>query len=297
MNAPAAPKPAAADSGWQRLAPPLFVVLWSSGFIGALYGLPYAEPLTLLGYRFALVAAIMLLLALALRAPWPTDWRGYAHIAIVGLLIHGVYLGCVFIALDRGVSAGVAALIVGMQPLVTATAVALLLRERVSVRQWLGSLLGFTGLMLVVGRQVSLSGSTAFDVGLCVIALGGITAGTLYQKRFCGAMDLRTGSFIQYLAAGVLVLLGALWLESMEVQWTAQFVFALVWLALVLSIGAVLLLYVLIRRGTAVRVTSLFYLVPPTTAAMAWVLFGETLGPLALAGMVIAVAGVAMVNR
>lgn len=277
--------------------PATFVCLWSTGYLGAKFGLPYAEPFTFLSLRFAAVAAGLGLIALVTGAPWPRSWTQAGHIAVAGLLVHGFYLGNVFSALDHGISAGVTALIVGLQPILTACLVKPFLGERVSARQWLGFLAGFGGVALVVSRQVTFTGADLAGLGHCAAALVGITLGTLYQKRFCSELDLRSGSAIQYIAAAVMVTVLAFAIERREIDWTPQFVFALTWLTLVLSVGAITALFILIRRGEAARVASLFYLVPPVTAVSAWFLFGETLGPLALAGMAIAVFGVALVNR
>ncbi|MGI9303240.1 MAG: DMT family transporter [Gammaproteobacteria bacterium] len=275
----------------------VFVFLWSTGFIGARYGLDHAEPLTFLAVRFALVSALMLLVVLAMRAPLPRSPAMAGHIAVSGLLVHGVYLGCIFSSLYAGVSTGVSALIAGLQPLLTACVVGPLLGEHVTRRQWAGFALGFGGVVLVIWQQVSFQHTSLLGLALSGGALLGMTGGTLYQKRFCSDMDLRSGSLIQYLAVAPLMTLLALTLETNTIQWTPQFVFALSWLSLVLSVGAVTLLWILIRRGVASRVASLFYLVPVTTAIIAYFVFGETLSLLALAGMAVAVSGVALVNR
>jgi drug/metabolite transporter (DMT)-like permease len=277
--------------------PALFVVLWSTGFIGARLGLPHAEPLTFLTLRYVAVLALMLPLALVLRASWPASRAEVLHIAIAGLLLQGTYLGGVFCAVHAGMSAGVVALIVGMQPLLTAAAAGRLLGERISPLQWCGLALGLAGVALVVWQKMSLHGLTAGSLLLALGALAGITLGTLYQKRFCPAFDLRTGSVIQFTAALAVTLPLAIGLETMQVQWTGEFLFALGWLVLVLSVGATTMLFRLIRRGAATRVTSLFYLTPAVTAVMAWLMFGETLGMTEVFGMAIAVAGVAMANR
>lgn len=277
--------------------PALFVVLWSTGFIGARLGLPHAEPLTFLTLRYVAVLALMLPLAALLRAPWPASRAQVLHIAIAGLLMQGTYLGGVFCAVHAGMSAGVVALIVGMQPLLTAAAAGRLLGERVSPLQWFGLALGLAGVALVVWQKMSLHGLSAGSLLLALGALAGITLGTLYQKRFCPAFDLRTGSVIQFTAALAVTLPLAFGFETMQVQWTGEFLFALGWLVLVLSVGATTMLFRLIRRGAATRVTSLFYLTPAVTAVMAWLMFGETLGMTAVFGMAIAVAGVAMANR
>ena len=277
--------------------PLLFVVLWSTGFIGAKLGLPDCEPLTLLSLRYAAVLVLMGAVALATRAPWPADRMQWLHIGVSGLLIHAVYLGGVFTAIRLGLPAGVTALVVGLQPVLTALGAGLFLRERVGTTQWAGLALGLAGVVLVVANKVAGGPSAASLLVPAVIALVGITAGTLYQKRFCASFDLRTGSVIQFLPCLVATALLASQRETMVVHWTPAFVFALGWLVLVLSVGAVSLLNVLIRSGSAVNVASLFYLTPPTTALIAWAMFGETLTGLALAGMALAVAGVWLARK
>ncbi|MDP2400235.1 MAG: DMT family transporter [Burkholderiales bacterium] len=277
--------------------PALFVLLWSTGFIGARLGMPHAEPLTFLSLRYGLVLAVMLPLALLLRVRWPASWRDARHIAVAGLLIQGGYLGGVFCAIDAGMSAGVVALIVGMQPLLTAAAAGRLLGERVSPLQWGGFALGLAGVALVVWHRMSLQGMSANSLALALFALAGITLGMLYQKKYCPSFDLRAGVVLQFGAALLVTLPLALALESLRVEWTGEFLFALSWLSLVLSAGASTILFRLIERGAATRVTSLFYLTPAVTAAMAWLMFGEALGATTIAGMAVAVAGVALVNR
>jgi drug/metabolite transporter (DMT)-like permease len=276
--------------------PGVFVLLWATGFIGAKFGLPYAGPLTFLSLRFSLVTALMLGVSAAAGASWPRG-RQLFHAAVVGLLIQVFYLGGVFVGISRGVSAGVAALIVGLQPLLTASVAGAMLGERVTPRQWVGLALGLAGVALVVLEKLDLSGTQAFGLASVVAALLGITFGTLYQKRFCGAQDLRTATVVQNASAGAVVLVGALLFEEMRIVWTGEFVLALLWLCLALSVGATMLLLWLIRRGAASRIASMFYLVPPATAFMAFLLFGETLGGTAIVGMLLAVAGVALVNR
>lgn len=271
--------------------PFLFVFLWSTGFVGAKFGLPYAEPLTFLLSRYILVLGLMTTFALLTRAPWPRDARQVLHIGVSGLLVHAFYLGGVFMAIKHGLPAGITALLVGMQPLLTACGAGWLLGERVSARQWLGLALGFIGVTLVVANKFGNVPLGAMMIP-AIVALLAITAGTLYQKRFCPHFDLRTGSVIQFLPTAALTAIVAAGTETMVIDWTPQFVFALLWLVLVLSFGAISLLNVLIRSGSAVNVASLFYLTPPTTAIIAWAVFGETLGGLALAGMVLAVGGV-----
>ncbi|CAO3431190.1 DMT family transporter [Azospirillum endophyticum] len=282
---------------WLRLMPGLFVLLWSTGFIGAKYGLPYVEPLTFLLLRLGLVAVVLALVALASRAPWPRDWATAGRIALAGLLVHGVYLSGIFIAIAHGLPAGVTALVVGIQPLLTAALSGPLLGERVTGRQWAGLLLGLAGVGLVVREKLAVDAAHLVPLGYALVALVGITLGTLYQKRHGGGMDLRSGTAIQYGATALALAVVAPLTETMQVRWTGEFVFALLWLCFVLSVGAIFLLFALIRRGAAAKVASLFYLTPPVTALIAWLLFGERLGIVALAGMAVAVCGVALVNR
>ncbi len=277
-------------------APGLFVLLWSTGFIGAKLGLPYAEPFTFLALRYALVSCVLFMVLLVAGSSWPRSAADVLHTVVAGLLLHGVYLGGVFSSIHLGLEAGVSALIVGIQPLLTAALAAPFLNERVNRIQVAGLLLGLGGVVLVVWQKLHLGTGTSWSIGLSVLALFGITLGTLYQKRYCGGVSLVSGNLIQFSATGITMGLLAFAFESRNVVWSAEFVFALGWLVLVLSLGAISLLYILIRNGAAARVASLFYLVPPVTALVAWQLFDERLSMLALAGMVIAVAGVALVN-
>jgi drug/metabolite transporter (DMT)-like permease len=286
-----------AGPAWIAFAPVLFVLLWSTGFLGAKFGLPHAEPLTFLLIRFALVCAILLPVVVLTGARWPTSRIQVLHIAVAGLLIHATYLGGVFVAIHRGLPAGTAALITGLQPLLTALVAAPYLGERMSRRQWLGLLLGFGGVFLVVADKAGLAEASLGNVLPAFVAVLGITVGTLYQKRHGGAMDIRTGSVIQFAASGLVMALLAPLFETMQVAWTGEFVFALGWLVLVLSLGAISLLILMIRHGAASRVASFFYLVPATTALFAYLMFGEALGPISIAGMVVTALGVALANR
>ncbi len=278
-------------------APLLFVLLWSTGFIGAKLGLPFAEPLTFLLFRFACVIVLLSVLAVALRRPWPVQVQQYMHIAAAGILLHAGYLSGVFSAIHRGMSAGVVALIVGVQPLLTALLSGVVLQERVSARQWLGLLFGLLGVWLVVSSKLALAGVSMSGLLLALMALLSITCGTLYQKRYCTQMDLWTGSIVQFVASSAVLLPIALVSESMHIEWNGQFVFAVSWLVLVLSVGAISLLHLLIRRGAATRVSALFYLTPPTTAVLAFIVFGERLTPSAMLGMAVAAFAVWLVVR
>ena len=275
--------------------PAVFVVLWSTGFIGAKYGLPYAPPLKFLLWRFLFVIVLMTLVALATRATWPRGAK-IAHVAMAGVLLQGGYLGGVFLSLSLGMTAGLAALIVGLQPILTAAA-GPFMGERVTSRQWLGLLFGFAGVALVVWDKVGVVGVGWGAVAFAIVALLSITGGTVYQKRYCGAQDLRTQSVVQFIAAGLVLLPFSLAFETRPVVWVAPLVFAILWLSIGLSLGAITLLLILIRRGAATTVTSLMYLVPPMTALIAWWLFGEKLAAPGLAGMAVAVVGVWLVVR
>ncbi|MCF8482285.1 MAG: DMT family transporter [Rhodospirillum sp.] len=289
------------ESPLVRVIPGVFVLLWSTGFIGARLVLPHSEPFTFLALRFGCTVALLVPLALILKAKWPRDPRMIGHIAFAGVLVHAGYLGGVFSAIELGMPAGLAALIAGLQPILTAALAIPLLGERVSPRQWVGFLLGLVGVVTVLADKLAPQAESLFQgFGLGAVACAGIavlaiTISTLYQKRFCQGVNLTTASAIQFAAAAVAVLPFALVLETREIAWTGAFVAGLLWLVVVLSVGAVTLLMILIRRGAAGRVASLFYLVPPVTALVAWLMFDERLGPLALGGMGIAVTGVALV--
>jgi len=284
---------------WLDAMPWVFVALWSTGFIGAKWGLPYAEPFTFLAIRFAIAAILFGLIAILSGARWPPTISEFRHAAVVGILLNGTYLGGVFWAIDRGTPASIAAIVVGTQPLLTAALARPFLGERLNRMQWAGLLLGFVGLVLVVwkGREAGVNTGPLSGIVATVFALVGITLGTFYQKRFGGVNDLRTASCIQQASAcGVLTIL-AFAFETRDIQWTGDFFFALVWLVIVLSIGTFSLYYLLIRRGAVSRVASLFYLVPPVVAIDAWFLFGELLTGRQLFGMALAAFGVFLVTQ
>lgn len=279
--------------------PLLFVLIWSTGFIVAKFGLPYAPPLTFLSLRFLGVLAVLAPLVLLMRAPWPAG--RVRHIALAGVLVQAGYLAGVWFAISLGMPAGLSALIVGLQPVLTAFA-APLIGESVRGRQWIGLVFGLCGVALVVANKITLTGLSWHSIALCIFALLSITAGTLYQKRYCASFDLRSGTLIQFAASLAVVLPMAIVLENMDadlatVQWTTEFIGALLWSIFALSIGAIFLLFALIRRSAATQVTSLLYLTPPTTAVMAWLMFGEAFSAIGMLGMALAVVGVALVVR
>src|ERR1035437_5605282 len=261
-------------------APMLFVLLWSTGFIGARFGLPYIEPMTFLAVRMAFVVLIMTAIALVAQfhglARWPHGPE-IGHSLVAGALVHGLYLGGVFIAISQGVPAGISALIPGLQPILTSTIANRFMGETVTRLQWLGLVLGLIGVALVLHDRALVDAGSAVGWIASFGSLFGITLGTLYQKRYCGRIDWRTGHTGQYAGAAGL--------------------FAMAWLVLVLSIAAIGLMYWLIRRSAATGFASLFYLVPVVTALLAFMLFGEKLDALSVAGMVVCAAGVVLVNR
>lgn len=287
---------------WVAAMPWLFVLIWSTGFIVAKYGMPYAEPMTLLFLRFVGVLVLMVPFVMIARVPLPqrddgrTDWRRVGHIAVAGLFLQAGYLGGVWAAIKLGMPAGLSALIVGMQPVLTAM-VATRMGERVRFMQWLGLLLGIVGVGLVVANKLTAVGLSPTSLGLATAALFSITIGTLYQKHFCPMFDLRMGSVIQFGASALACLPFMFAFETRVVHWNLELAGALAWSVIALSIGAISLLFLLIRQGAATKVSSLMYLTPPTTAVMAWLLFGERFSPLAAAGMALAAVGVAFVIR
>ncbi len=283
---------------WSIVGPGIFIFLWSTGFIGAKWGLPYAEPFTLLSMRFAIAATIFTILALVTGAPWPKTRREYVDSIVVAVFIHGIYLTGVFWAINQGTPAWVAGLIAGSQPLLASILAGPTLGEKITPRQWCGFALGFLGVATVVWRGGDGGSDIGPGIGIAVTVAGliALTFGTLYQKRHGGSTDLRTGQAVQQITLAVILGIFALSFETNEIRWTPDFLFALGWLSLVLSTGMFSLFFIMLRRGTASTVSSLFFLVPPLTALEAHLLFGETLGGRDIAGMALAAAGVALVT-
>ena len=275
--------------------PAAFVLLWSSGFIAAKIGLAHAETLTFLALRYAVVTVLTSAVAIAMRAPWPKTWIEVGHIAIAGALLQALYFGGVWLAMGLGVGAGVAALIVCMQPILTAAVVGPLLGEHVTRRQWLGLFLGFAGVALVVTRKLALGLGSIEGMAWAFVGLLGITLGTLYQKKYCADMDPRSGPAIQFLVAAVLISPLALIFEDGEIHWTPAFIGALAYMAVFISLISMVLLTIMIRRGAVSRMTSMFFLVPPMATLLGYLILDEPIGPLALAGMTVAVLGVVLV--
>jgi drug/metabolite transporter (DMT)-like permease len=281
-----------------RFAPPLFVLIWATGFIVARLVAPHADPLHFLSLRYALAVAVLALVALAVRAPWPATRRAWGAGLLAGVLLHGGYLGGVFWAVKHGLPAGIAALVAGLQPLVTGMLVGPLLGERVSPRRWLGIAVGFCGALLVVAPRLGgAEGFPPLSLFVCFLGVISITLGTIWQKRTAVSADLRTNTVVQYLGAFAVTLPVALLLEEGRLDPTPAFLVGLAWAVVGLSIGAIGLLLVLIRRGAVAGVAALLYLVPPVSALMAYGLFGETLSPVQILGMGIAALGVAIASR
>ena len=278
------------------LAAPLFVVLWSTGFIGAKYGLPYIEPVTFLVLRFALVAAALASWVILARTAW-LSWAQARDAAIIGVLLQAVYLGGVYMAIDLGVEAGVSALIVGLQPVLTAFIARQFLGERLSPVQWAGIALGVIGVGLVVTRKLEAGIGDWRGVALCLGSLAGISIASILQKTRAAGHPVRSSTLVQFVAALAVLVPLSFAFETREVVWAGELIFAMAWLVLVMSLGALSLLLFLIRRGAASNVASLFFLVPPTTALMAWGIFGEVLGLVEISGVGVTTIGVLMVNR
>ncbi len=290
-----------------KAMPAVFVLIWSTGFIVAKYGLPYAPPLTFLAIRYVLSLVCFLAWIAIARVAWPRSRSQWLHLGMTGVLMHAGYLGGVWVAIKGGMGSGLTALVVGLQPVLTALWVSWIASgdtnpndengPRVTSRQWLGLTLGLGGLLLVVSRKFGIGHEvTALTLGATVLALLSITAGTLYQKRFVKPTDVRTANFIQ-LAAAMLVTLPLTFFESQAITWNHHFVAALAWSVLALTLGGSSLMYLLIQRGAVTAVTSLLYLVPPTTALMAWALFDESITLSTLIGTALTALGVSLVLR
>ena len=280
-----------------RAMPGVFVLIWSTGFVVARLGMPHAPPFTFLCWRYAMSVLAFGLWIAASRAAWPANGRQWLHLAVTGSLLHAGYLGGVWAAVKGGIGAGTVALIVGLQPVLTALWVSASGQERrIAGRQWAGLVLGLAGLLLVVWNKLGVGEISAHNLSLSLLALASITVGSLYQKRFVGACDVRTANTVQLMAAFVVSLPLAL-TETAGMDWQPALVGAMAWSVLVLTLGGSSLLYLLLQRGAATRVTSLMYLVPPCTALLAWLLFDEHLSATVLAGMAVTALGVGLVVR
>ncbi|CAN5914945.1 DMT family transporter [soil metagenome] len=289
----------------QRLAaaslPLMFVLLWSSGYVVGKLGLAHTGPFMLLTLRFALAALALGLISVLTKAPWPRRWQAWAHLVVVGLLMQGLHFSGVYCGLRLGLSAGVAALLIGTMPLATALGAHAWLGDRIGRWQAVGLMGGMLGVaMVVAGKPLGAGsgGSAGWPAyAAALLGLAGLVLGTLYQKRFCAGMDLRSGSFVQMLVAALMATALAGEVEGFTAQWNGELVFAALWLALVNSIGAFSLLFVMVRRGQAGQVASLFYLIPGASALMGFALLGEHLPPLAIAGFALSALAVCACAR
>ena len=283
-----------------RAMPAVFVLIWSTGFVVARFGMPHAPPFTFLAVRYVLSLACFAAWIAWTRAAWPADRAQWLHLAVIGILMHAGYLGGVWAAVKSGIGAGTVALLVGLQPLLTAVWLSAFSRDSkhhaVTALQWLGLLLGLGGLALVVWRKLGAGEITPVNLALAAGALLSITTGTLYQKRHLAPCDVRTANVVQ-LAAALVVTLPLVWLEHEPIDWDPAFIGAMAWSVFALTLGGSSLLYLLIQRGAATQVTSLLYLVPPCTAVMAWLIFGEPLTATMVIGMALTALGVALVVR
>ena len=285
-----------------RLIPWLFVLIWSTGFVAAKYGLPYAEPFTLLSYRNGLTLIVLFIIMQVKKSIWPSSGMAFIHLMVTGLLIHGVYLGGVFQAIKWEIPIGLTAMIIGLQPLGMAFIAGIILHERIIRKQWIGLIIGFLGLYLVLFEKFDLA-IEGFFTGFSFLAvlavfgsLVGISLGTIYQKRFCSDMDLISGTLIQYLGAFILCIIMSLCFETGDILWTNAFMITLAWQVFGLSIGAVLLLMTMIKQDALSRVGSYFYLVPALVAIQAWYLFDETMNFISIIGVLLIVFAVAIAS-
>lgn len=274
---------------------PVFILVWSTGFIVAKYGMPYTDPMTFLSMRFAGALILLIPVALISQSVWPSR-RQTLHIVVAGLLLQMAYLSGIWEAVKHGMPAGLAALIVGLQPVLTAVFAARV-AEKVTARQWLGLVCGLAGVAIVLSDKISVEGVSLLTLSFTFMSLFAFTAGTLYQKRFCPVFDLRSGTIIQYGVSGIASVFLMLLFEPMHVQWSVPLIGALLWSIGPISVGAMSLWFILLRSGAATQVSSLLYLTPPTTAIMAWILFDELLTPTVMIGTVVTVTGVWLVTR
>jgi drug/metabolite transporter (DMT)-like permease len=297
-----AESPPSSDLIFRRTAPALFVFLWSTGWIVARYSAEYADPLTFLCARYAFAGAVLLIYALLARARWPATPSDWVHAAFSGVLLHAIYLGGVWIAVKHGVPASISALLAALQPILTAALAPLFLHERIGSKQWLGIVLGFIGIGLVLspklgGVETGTIAAVTIPLAINVVAMIAVTLGTFYQKRYIHSGDLRTVTILQYAGALAVTLPFAYLIEPMRLEWNATTILIMLWSVFAISIGAIALLLLLIRRGEVSRAAQLIYLVPPTAAIQAYFLFGEQLSPVQLAGMALTVIGVALASR
>jgi len=279
------------------VAPLVFVCLWATGFVGARLGMPHSEPGTFLAIRFGSACILLAVVSILFKAKWPNPTFA-GHAIVIGFLIHGVYLGSVFWAIDRGMPAGVAAVIVGLQPLLTAMLSGWWLSESITGKHWVGIALGIAGVALVIspGLDLTSSGISTITVTVTIIGMVSVTLGTLYQKARGGGMDIRASTALQYLGAFIPVAALSWFVETQEIDWNGEMIIAMLWAIFVLSIGAIFLLMWLIRQGSVAKLSTLFFMVPAVAALMSFGLFDETLLPVQMGGMVLCALAVALAS-
>jgi drug/metabolite transporter (DMT)-like permease len=277
--------------------PFIFILMWSSGYVVGKIGIPYAGPFTLLFLRFGSAAIILLAVTVVTRTPWPQRAMDYFHLIMVGLLIQVLQFFGLYTALKLGVTAGITALFIGTMPIFTALGASLFLSESLNKKQWAGLAIGLAGVCMVVANKFGTSNAGIGGYVAALLGLAGLTLGTIYQKKFCVGMDLRITGFIQLSFASIVALFFASGFEHLAIQWSGRLIFASAWLSVVNSIGAISLLYILMRKGEASKVASLFYLIPGVTAVMAYAVLGENLTPMAIAGFGVTGAAVYFCTR
>jgi drug/metabolite transporter (DMT)-like permease len=283
--------------GWHLIMPLMFVTLYGSGFVGAKLGLPYAEPFIFLAWRFFIASILLCTIAVMFKASWPRNLTEFMHLSVAGLLMVATFSAGTFETVYLGISPAISALIIALQPILVALGANQILGEKITSIKWCGFLLGLVGVALIVGSNVKFNYQHIWGIITSIIALLGLTVGNLYQKRFCSKMNIFTGSTVQTFSSGCAMLVMALLFESMHVNWTGQFIFALSWMTIVVSIGALSILYLLIKHQEANQVASFFYLVPVSTAIISFFIYGETINHVGVLGMIITTAGIVFVNH
>ncbi|RDI37591.1 DMT family transporter [Aquicella lusitana] len=284
------------EKGFTFVLSMLFIILYGSGFVGAKLGFPYAKPLSFLVVRFALTSFLLLLVALWMRSKWPSSWKETLHIGVSGIFLVCFFSVGTWVSMDMGVPPAISALITALQPIAVTVASYFVFNKKVAGKQWLGLILGLMGVGLVVGENAVFDAQYSVGILMSFLGLLGLTVGNLYQKRFCASMNIFTGGVIQSAVSGLLCLLLALSFDSLHVTWSGQFLFALGWMSVVISLGATSFLYILLRKGESHKVASLFYLIPAVTAVISYLVFKTTLDAVQITGMMLAAVGVALVN-
>ncbi len=274
----------------------LFIILYGSGFVAVKLGFPFASPLALLLYRSLISAVMFLVLAWIMKAQWPENWRQVGHIAVSGFFLIALFCIGTWISIDMGVPPATSALIIALQPLMVSLASHFLFKNAITAKQWLGLMIGLIGVILVVGEQASFNKAYLIGILMSFLGLFSLTIGSLYQKRYCAKMNIFSGGVIQAITTGIVCLILSLWFGPLTIHWTGQLIFSLFWMCIIVSLGAISLLYILLKRGESHKVASLFYLIPATTALISYFVFHTTLDEIQMTGMIVATLGVGLVN-